>query len=103
MKKSPDKFVTYNLQETYYEFGTYLFKIVLHPKIFKSSHDSEVTLVDSDGRPMKLVVNKWGRKLNCSFVVDGTVSDGVSVAKISAKDDKGNVHSHRVSFWIVKP
>lgn len=97
------KFVLYNLRETYHEFGIYEFKVVLDPRSFRNGHFSEVTCVDSDGKPMKLDVQKWGRKINCKFVVDRDVSDGVSTVKMDLKDDEGHSCQGRTSFWIIKP
>lgn len=97
------KFVLYNLRETYHELGSYEFKIVLDARFFKNGHLSELSCVDSDGKPMKFNVQKWGRKINCSFIVDNSVADGVSVVKMILKDDDGHEHSDRLSFWIIKP
>lgn len=97
------KFVLYNLRETYHELGEYEFKVVLDPRSFKNGHLSEVTCVDSDGKPMRFEVQKWGRKINCKFVVDRTVSDGVSIVKMILRDDEGHEHSGRTSFWVIKP
>lgn len=100
---APRKFITYNLRETYHELGNYDFKIVLDPRFFKNGHLSELACIDSDGRPMRFDVQKWGRKINCSFVIDQTVADGVSVVKMYLKDDDGHEHADRLSFWVIKP
>lgn len=102
MARSAEKFVVYNLRETYHELGKYEFKVVLNPRFFKNSHESNLELVDSDGRLMRYELNRWGRKLNCSFVIDETVADGVSRAKLSLKDDNDNVHGGTISFWVIK-
>lgn len=103
MARPVEKFVAYNLRETYHELGEYEFKVVLHPKVFKNSHNSELSIVDSDGKPMKFTVKKWGRKINCTFLVDEAVADGVSVARLMMKDEKGETHQGRLSFWVIKP
>lgn len=97
------KFVVYNLKETYHELGQYEFKVVLDPRHFKNGHLSEVLLIDSDGRPMKYDVEKWGRKINCSFSLDKTVADGVSTVKMVLRDDEGHEMAARTSFWVIKP
>lgn len=102
MASKLDKYVVYGIRETYHELGKYEFKIVLSPKYFKNGHTSEILFVDSDGKPMKSSVENWGRKINCSFVIDNTVSDGVSVVKIDLKDGKGKSITGRLSFWVIK-
>lgn len=99
----PQKYVLYNLRETYHELGVYDFKIVLDPRFFKNAHLSEVIFTDSDGKLMKFEVEKWGRKINCEFVIDDSVSDGVSTVKMLLKDDEGHSHTSRTSFWVIKP
>lgn len=100
MKGQP--YAVYGLRETYMDLGTYEIKIVLNPHIFKNSHDSTITLVDSDGKDIPLQVRKWGRKMNCSFVLSESVADGVAVGKFEAKGEDGGVHLGRLSFWICK-
>ena len=97
-----NRFVIYNLRETYHELGTFEFKIVLDPRYFKNGHLSEVFLHDSDGKPMEVDVKKWGRKINCTFCIGPNVPDGVSVIRMNLKDDAGSEHSARASFWVVK-
>lgn len=103
MAKQVQKFVVYNLRETYHELGTYEFKIVLHPKNFRHGHTSSMTMVDSDGKPMELDVKTWGRKVNCLFKIDKSVADGVSIATLDVIDSKGEKHNMRLTFWIIKP
>lgn len=101
--QSKQKFVLYNLRETYHELGNYEFKIVLDPRSFKNGHLSELLCLDSDGKPMKFEYEKWGRKINCKFLIDKSVADGVSTIKMNLKDDSGHQHEGRASFWIIKP
>lgn len=101
--KPSDKFVVYNLRETYHELGEYEFKVVLSPKYFKNSHISEMQLVDSDGKTMRFELKKWGRKMNCIFIVDETSADGVASARLQLKDDRGNIVPGHLTFWIIKP
>jgi hypothetical protein len=103
MARSAEKFVVYNLRETYHELGRYEFKIVLNPRFFKNSHESSLELVDSSGKPMQYELNRWGRKLNCSFVIDTEVADGVSRGALVLKTDSGQVHAGQISFWVIKP
>lgn len=97
------KYVLYNLRETYHELGRYEFKIVLDPRTFKNAHLSEVAFRDSDGKTMKFDVQKWGRKINCTFIIDNSVPDGVSVVDMLLKDDDGHEHEGRTTFWVIKP
>ena len=97
------KYVFYNLRETYHELGEYDFKIVLDPRSFRNGHLSEISCVDSDGKPMTFDIQKWGRKINCKFTVDNKVSDGVSIMKMNLKDDQGHECSGTKTFWIIKP
>jgi hypothetical protein len=101
--KPADSFVVYGLRETYHELGQYEFKVVLSPKKFKNSHLSDMTLFDSNGKPMSFELQKWGRKMNCRFVIDQSVADGVSVAKLSLRDPSGNTFSANVTWWVIKP
>jgi hypothetical protein len=103
MPRNPEKFVVYNLRETYHELGQYEFKVVLNPKFFKNSHRSELILVDSDGKPMRFDVKKWGRKINCSFTIDPTVADGVSQAHLKLLTEKEELVAGRLTFWVIKP
>jgi len=93
------KFQVYGLDETYPELGEFVFKIVLSPRTCKTGQDFDVNLIDSDRKPMRFNLNKWGRKLNVSFVIDRTVADGVSTAVITRKGQEIG----RLSFWIIKP
>jgi hypothetical protein len=93
------KFQAYNLRETYHELGDYRFKIVLHPRYYKSGHDFRVELFDSSNKLMKYVVEIWGRKLNVLFRIDEAVSDGVSYVNII----RGDNQIGRLTFWIIKP
>lgn len=102
MPRIVEKFVVYGLRETYHELGTYEFKIVLNPRNFKNSHGSDITLVDSDAKPMKFIIKKWGRKISCTFTIDDSVADGVSVARLEMRDEKEVVHAGRLSFWVIK-
>ena len=97
------KYVLYNLRETYHELGSYEFKVVLDPRSFKNGHFSDLTCVDSDGKPMRFEFQKWGRKINCKFIVDRTVADGVSTVRMILKDDEGHEHQARATFWVIKP
>ncbi len=103
MSRNIEKFVVFNLRQTYHELGEYEFKVVLSPKFFKNSHSSEFSLVDSDGRKVPHIIKKWGRKVNCSFVIDEGVADGVAVVRLVCKDEKDQVDLCTFSFWIVKP
>lgn len=97
-----EPYVIYNLRDTYHEAGQYEFKIVLDPRRFKNGHLSEVTCVNSDGKNMTMDVQKWGRKVNCSFNIDESVPDGVSVLKMILKDDAGREVTGRATFWVIK-
>jgi hypothetical protein len=103
MPKPADKYVVYNLRETYHELGEYEFKVVLSPRTFKNSHPSEMVLVDSDGKPIRFELKKWGRKMNCKFFIDQNVADGISVATLNLKDDRGTSLTVRLTFWVIKP
>jgi hypothetical protein len=102
MAKTVDKFVVYNLRETYHELGEYEFKVVLNPRYFKNSHLSELVVFDSDRRVIQQEVNKWGRKMNCKFRIDKDVSDGVAVVELILKTERDSIPA-RLSFWVIKP
>lgn len=93
------KYQVYGLDETYPELGSYSFKIVLNPRFFKAGHELDVVVVDSDRKPMKYDVKKWGRKLNVTFVIDQQVADGVAFASIV----KGGQEVGRLNWWVIKP
>ena len=103
MSKDIDKFIVYNIRETYHELGEYEFKVVLNPDVFKNSHTSELSLVDSDGKQIMNTVKKWGRKMNCSFVIDGDVADGVASVKMLLRDEAGSESRCGFIFWVLKP
>lgn len=98
-----DGYVVYGLREIYYELGKYEFKIVLDPKRFTDGHESMISFIDSDGNTMKHSVRKWGRKLNCTFIVDEDTPDGVSSIDMNLKPDIGQEMKKRLSIWIIKP
>ncbi len=100
MAKQP--FVIYNIKETYHEQGDFSFKIVLDPRKFRNGHGSEVVCTNSDGKRLPMHVTNWGRKVNCSFKIDESVPDGVSVVDMNLKDDAGHEASGRVTFWVIK-
>lgn len=93
------RYQVYGLEETYPELGTFLFKIVLNPKFYKSGHDFDVNVFDSDRKPMRFDLKKWGRKLNVAFVIDPQVADGVAFAIISREGQEIG----RLSWWVIKP
>ena len=99
---SVDSFIIFNLRETYHELGTYEVKIVLNPKLFKNGHTAEVSIVDSDGRPMKCDVKKWGRKIVCFFTIDKDVPDGVAAIKLKLMNSKEKMIERALTFWIIK-
>jgi hypothetical protein len=101
--KPSDRFVVYNLRETYAELGEYEFKVVLSPRYFKNGHSSEMQLVDSDGKPMRFELKKWGRKMNCVFFIDENTADGVAAARLQLQDDKGHAVPGHLTFWVIKP
>jgi hypothetical protein len=47
---------------------------------------------------MKFEYEVWGRKINCKFVIDNDVADGVSSVTVKIKDE-----SFRLIFWVIKP
>lgn len=95
-------FIIKQLRETYHEVGNFSFKIILDPNLYKSSHNSHVEFVDSDNNPMKYCVKKWGRKINCDFTIDETVSDGVSSVYIKLEKKDGNMINELIQFWVIK-
>lgn len=96
-------FVVYGLRETYAELGEYEFRVVLDPKKYSDSHESTLSIVDSDGNRMPHNLRRWGRKMNCSFVVDEETADGVSSINLELKSNDGSVDKVRLSMWIIKP
>lgn len=96
------KFVVFNLREIYHLRGDYSFKIVLDPRHFKNAHNTKISCRDSDGKEMKFTFEPWGRKVNCKFRVDDSVSDGVSVVDMVLSDDSGKSHKDRLTFWVIK-
>jgi hypothetical protein len=98
--KNRSPFVVYNLKETYYDYGLYDFKIVLDSKFYKNGHGLSFELRDSSGSLMKYSAEIWGRKVNCKFVFDESVSDGVCHGVLTSPDQKVIC---KVNFWIVRP
>jgi hypothetical protein len=102
MARSVEKYVVYNLRETYAELGEFEFKVVLNPRFFKNSHDSDMTVVDSDGRLMVFELKKWGRKMNCRFTVNDETADGVALARVVLRDSRGNEIPVQLTWWVIK-
>lgn len=96
---APSKFVVYSLDETYPELGEFSFKVVLSPRFGGSETSFDIRMVDSDRKPMRFVLRRWGRKLNVTFTIDRDVSDGVSTAAIVRDGQEFG----RLSFWVIKP
>lgn len=92
------RFQVYGLDETYPELGRYSFKVVLSPRHYRSEEEFSVDVVDSDRKPMRYVVRKWGRKLNVEFDITPDTSDGVSVARIL----KNGTEIGRLTWWVIK-
>jgi hypothetical protein len=101
-KKFEGNLVVFDLRETYHEFGEYSFKIVLNPEMFRDSHDSVVSMVDASGRQMDFETKRWGRKINCSFVIDESVADGVSAVYLDLVNNKGEIVKEFLSYWVIK-
>ena len=97
MAKPPAKYQIYGLQRNYIELGKYLVKVVVSPR-FKSGQDFSVKLIDSDRKPMKHVVNYWGRKLNVEFEVMSDTPDGISTGTIYRHDEPIGTFT----FWVIK-
>jgi hypothetical protein len=93
------KYQVYGLDETYPEFGSFSFKIVLNPRFYKTGEDFDVILVDSDRRPLVYTLKKWGRKLNVDFHILQGTSDGVAIATILRNSQEVG----RLNFWVIKP
>lgn len=93
------RYQVYNMRETYHELGEYQFKVVLNPRFYKSGHDFRVEMFDSSNRPMNHKFEIWGRKINITFSIDDSVSDGVSYVNII----RGNNQVARLTWWIIKP
>lgn len=102
MPGQDDEFVVYNLRQTYHEPGEYEFRVVLDPSVFRDSRGSELSVVDADGRPLTMTVRRWGRKMNCVFVIDDGVADGVVRVVLSLRRDDGTDVRRNVTFWVVK-
>jgi hypothetical protein len=101
VSKHVDRFVVYNLRETYHELGEYEFKVVVSPEHYKNSHQCVLHLVDSDGATMQYSVHRWGRKMNCTFKVDESVADGVAQVRMLLSGSDGEF-AHNLRFWVVK-
>lgn len=102
MSRNTGSFVVLNLRETYPEVGKYDFKIVLSPRNFKTSQAAQFSLRDSDGVAIEHELRKWGRKMSCTFVIDGRVADGVACASFTVPDVKGRPFVGNLSFWVIK-
>lgn len=102
MKKQRDPYVIYNLRETYAETGRFEFKVVLNPDIFKNGQESDVTLIDGDMKKVPVEVKRWGRKINCTFVINETVPDGVMTIWLKLCDEGGQPVTGKASCWIIK-
>ena len=93
------KFLVYGLDETYPELGEYSCKIVLSPRFSNSGSDFDVRLIDSDRKPLRFELKRWGRKLNVTFYIDRNAADGVATIIIV----RGIQEVGRLGFWIIKP
>lgn len=101
MKSFNEKISIIDLRETYHEMGDYSFKIILNPKHFKSSHESNVCLYSTTHDIMECDVKKWGRKINCSFKIDQFMQNGVCMIEMDLIDDNGVHHKEIRKFWVV--
>ena len=101
-KHEKDRFVVYNLRETYSELGEFSFKIVLDGSFFDTSHGSEVSIVDPDRKNMHVGIQYWGRKINCTFSISSDIPDGVAVVNLHLVDRKGKTSEGRFYFWVIK-
>ena len=95
-------FVVHNLRETYHELGQFEFKVIVNPRIAKTAQALDISVCDSDGRPIAFEARRWGTKLRCKITIDETVSDGVAQAIVSIKRENGSVTREMFQFWVVK-
>lgn len=102
MKKFRGNMLVHDFRETYHMRGEYTFKIVLNPERFKSCHDARVVMYDPERQPMDLFIDRWGRKMKCTFIIDDRVSDGVCVVKIDLKDKGGGNVEEILHCWVIK-
>lgn len=98
----PSGYVVYGLKETYMDLGKHEFKVVLDPKQYVDATNSDISLIDSDGKPIKYEIRKWGRKMHCVFEVTEETADGVSAADLVLKNIEGKEQRSRFTFWICK-
>lgn len=97
-----ENIVVMNMRDTYSELGTYEFKVVLDPKIFKGGCAADIEVRDSDGEPISSLVRPWGTKLMCKFTIDDGCSDGVATVKVHALDSSERWVDEYLQFWVIK-
>lgn len=89
--------VVYDLCETYHRVGTFQFKIVLD-KTFKNGHDITIEMFDPENNQIPVLIETWGRKINCTFSISNTIQDGVCLLKINIP---GKLEE-TLQYWIIK-
>lgn len=94
--KAARPFVIYGLLRTYHEFGSFSFKVVVHPSLV--SRDVGVELIDSEGRTIPCERSDWGRKLRCTMSIQDSVSEGMALVTVSVGEKK-----FYERFRVVKP
>lgn len=89
--------IIYDLCETYHSCGKHEFKILLD-KSFKNGHDISIKMLDPENNSIDVDVQIWGRKINCSFIIDDSLNEGVYVIKIKLDD----LLNETIQYWVIK-
>lgn len=101
MRKDAPAYIAYNVRETYHELGTFEFKLVFDTTAADPS-TTDLSILDSDGKPVPFRSRRWGKKLNCSFDITDEVADGVAVVNLSFTTVRGEQRRERLTFWVIK-
>lgn len=92
------RYQVYGLEQTYPEQGSFFFKVVLSSRYYKHSHDVEVGMFDSAGKPIPYRAGHWGRKINIEFTINDETAEGVAHAFLR----RGAQPIADIAFWVIQ-
>lgn len=91
-----------SLREVYAEVGDQAAKFIIDPARSQDIDSIDVSMTNSDGRPMRFDFRRWGTKLNLSFTIDSETPDGVSIIDVIMRGRSIGEVRERFDIWIIK-
>lgn len=91
-----------SLRNEYIYLGDYSVKMIIDPRESPAIENVDVSVRNSDGRPMAHDYRRWGTKLTVNFTIDDKTPDGVSIIDVTLFGRDGAKVRERFDFWVIK-